>query len=124
MTKHSSWLARLLWLRRAAVLDGTGTGFRGRRGDRCRPGLARQQSQPLNNAPVWREVRSGDQHVTTVKGVETGVLIQSGGQTWRALRNGPVMLYGGIAFCAMLVLLAVFFKLRGPIMLSGAKTGR
>lgn len=84
----------------------------------------RQQSQPLNNAPVWREVRSGEQHYTTVQGVETGVLIQSGGQTWRALRNGPVMLYGGIAFCAMLVLLAVFFKLRGPIRLSEAKTGR
>jgi formate dehydrogenase subunit gamma len=85
---------------------------------------ARQQSQPLNNAPVWREVRSGDSHYTTVKGVETGVLIQSGGQTWRALRNGPVMLYGGIVFCAMLVLLALFYKLRGPIRLSGVKTGR
>jgi len=84
----------------------------------------RQQVQPLNNAPVWREVRSGEAHFTTVKGVETGVLIQSGGQTWRALRNGPITLYGGIAFSAMLVLLALFFKLRGQIRLSEPKTGR
>ncbi|MBP6097072.1 MAG: formate dehydrogenase subunit gamma [Methyloversatilis sp.] len=84
----------------------------------------RAQSQPLNNAPVWREVRSGDAHHTTVKGIDAGVLIQSGGQTWRALRNGPVMLYGGIALCAMLLLLAAFFKLRGPIKLSGSKTGK
>jgi formate dehydrogenase subunit gamma len=84
----------------------------------------RAQSQPLNNAPLWREVRSGDAHYTTVKGVDAGVLIQSSGQTWRALRNGPVMLYGGIALCAMLLLLAAFFKLRGPIKLSGSKTGR
>jgi len=60
----------------------------------------RQQEQPLNNAPVWREVRSGDAHFTTVRGPETGVLIQSEGQTWRALRNGPVTLYGGVLLLA------------------------
>jgi formate dehydrogenase subunit gamma len=123
MTKHSSWLARLLGcvaLLCSMALTPVFAADAATGADQ----VLRQQSQPLNNAPVWREVRSGDQHVTTVKGVETGVLIQSGGQTWRALRNGPVMLYGGIAFCAMIVLLAVFFKLRGPIMLSGARTGR
>lgn len=120
MTHHFSWLVRLL------CCIGTLIALP------LQPALAAdaaeqatsQQFQPLNNAPVWREVRSGDAHYTSVKGVETGVLIQSGGQTWRALRNGPVMLYGGIAFCAMALLLAVFFKLRGPIMLSGEKTGR
>lgn len=45
------------------------------------------------------------------------MLINSGGQTWRALRNGPVMLYGGFMFCAFVVALGVFYKLRGPIML-------
>ena len=48
----------------------------------------RQQTQPLNNAPVWREVRSGAPQVSTVVGRETNVLIQPQGQTWRALRNG------------------------------------
>ena len=46
----------------------------------------RQQVQPGNNAPVWREVRSGKEEFTTVKGRETGVLIQTDGQTWRELR--------------------------------------
>ncbi|MGH8629235.1 MAG: formate dehydrogenase subunit gamma, partial [Burkholderiales bacterium] len=50
----------------------------------------RQAEQPLNNAPVWREVRSGESHTTQVRGRETGVLIQSGGETWRQIRNGPV----------------------------------
>src|SRR5256885_14876782 len=36
----------------------------------------RQASQPLNNAPVWREVRSGTPQVTTVRGRETNILIQ------------------------------------------------
>lgn len=86
--------------------------------------VERQRTQPLNNAPLWKEVRSGQPNVTTVRGVDTGVLIQSGGQTWRALRNGPITLYGGIVFCAMLVGLAVFYKARGEIKLSEPPAGR
>ncbi len=61
--------------------------------------------QPGNNAPVWREVRSGKEGVTTVKGRETGVLIQTWGETWRKLRNGPITLYGG--WLVVLVLIAL-----------------
>ena len=39
----------------------------------------RQQVQPGNNSPVWREVRSEKSHYTTDRGPEAGVLIQSGG---------------------------------------------
>ena len=46
----------------------------------------RQGTQPGNNAPVWREVRSGAPQVTTVRGRETNILIQPQGETWRALR--------------------------------------
>src|SRR5688500_19021934 len=44
---------------------------------------ARQQTQPLNNAPVWRDVRSGDinQYQTTqVRGIETNILVQTEGE--------------------------------------------
>ena len=47
----------------------------------------RQQTQPGNNAPVWRDVRSEKEHYTTARGPEAGVLIQSGGETWRERRN-------------------------------------
>lgn len=84
----------------------------------------RQVEQPLNNAPVWKEVRSGQQNYTSVRGVDAGVLINPGGQTWRALRNGPVMLYGGLVFCAFALAIGAFYKIRGKIMLSEPKTGR
>src|SRR6266851_4338966 len=48
----------------------------------------RAQSQPYNNAPVWREVRSGKEEYTSIKGRETGVLVQTYGETWRQLKNG------------------------------------
>ena len=65
----------------------------------------RQQVQPGNNAPVWREVRSGKEEYTSIKGRETGVLIQTEGETWRRLRNGPITLYGG--WLVVLVLIAM-----------------
>ena len=55
----------------------------------------RQLTQPLNNQPVWSEVRSGAPQTTTVVGRETNILIQPGGQTWRTLRNSELSVYGG-----------------------------
>ena len=56
-----------------------------------------QQAQPLNNQPVWSEIRSGAPQITTVRGRETNVLIQPEGQTWRALRV-PILFWGGLRY--------------------------
>ena len=45
----------------------------------------RQQTQPLNSAPLWRDVRSGDpdeNQTTQVRGVEANVLVQTQGEVW------------------------------------------
>jgi len=85
---------------------------------------ARQQVQPLNNAPVWRAVNSGEAHYTTLPANEGGVLIQQGGEAWRELRNGPITQGGGWALVGVFVLIAAFYLLRGQIKLSEAPTGR
>jgi formate dehydrogenase subunit gamma len=74
----------------------------------------RQITQPLNNQPVWSEVRSGAPQVTTVKGRETNVLIQPEGQTWRAQRV-PIVFWGGILLALAVVGLAIFYMLRGAM---------
>ncbi len=74
----------------------------------------RQLTQPLNNAPVWKEVRSGLPQTTTVKGRETNVLIQPQGQTWRAARV-PVATVGGLLVALALVGLAAFYAVRGQM---------
>ena len=84
----------------------------------------RQVTQPLNNAPVWREVRSGAPQTTTVVGRETNVLIQPQGETWRAIRNGQVAVYGGWALVVMLLAIAAFYWIKGPIELHEKPTGR
>ncbi|AYH41852.1 formate dehydrogenase subunit gamma [Azoarcus sp. DN11] len=86
--------------------------------------VERQQTQPLNNAPVWREVRSGESHFTTVRGPETGVLIQTEGQVWRQWRNGPITFYGGILLLVVPTAIGLFFAMKGALKLHGAPTGR
>ena len=81
--------------------------------DTAKDQAQRQQVQPYNNAPVWREVRSEKDAVTQVRGRESSVLIQSGGETWRRLRNGPITLYGGIVLIVVLLALGAFYKIRG-----------
>jgi len=87
----------------------------------------RAVTQPGNNAPVWREVRRGDvgpYTTTTVKGRETDVLVQSWGDTWRRIRNGPVMFYGG--WLLVLVIAAIFglYASKGPVKLHEPLSGR
>jgi formate dehydrogenase subunit gamma len=84
----------------------------------------RQRTQPGNNAPVWREVNSGQEHFTTLPRNEGGVLIQRWGESWRQLRNGPVTQVGGWALVLTVVAAAGFFAWRGRIKLSEPRTGR
>lgn len=84
----------------------------------------RGTSQPGNNAPVWRDVRSGQSNYTTAKGPEAGVLVLSSGETWRQIRNGPLTFYGGwLLVIVCLVIGAIYFS-RGPIKLHDKPTGR
>ncbi|MGH6628633.1 MAG: formate dehydrogenase subunit gamma, partial [Burkholderiales bacterium] len=86
----------------------------------------RQQDQPLNNAPVWREVRKGENpyQTTQVRGIETNVLIQSQGETWRQIRNGPITIYGGWLIIAICAIIAAIYFLLGPIKLHQKPSGR
>ncbi len=82
----------------------------------------RQIVQPFNNAPVWKEVRSGVPQYTSLPGRETNVLIQSEGQTWRAARV-PISTTGGFVFGFALLALVLFYAWRGPIGTRGQPTG-
>ncbi|MEK7875897.1 MAG: formate dehydrogenase subunit gamma [Pseudomonadota bacterium] len=86
----------------------------------------RQATQPLNNAPFWRDVRGGENpyQTTQVRGIETNVLVQTEGQIWREIRNGPITLYGGILLIAISLLIFGFYRWKGPLRLRDKPTGR
>ena len=87
----------------------------------------RSVTQPGNNAPVWREVRRGDSGpytTTTVRGRETEVLVQSWGDTWRRIRNGPMMFYGGWLLVLVIAAILGLYLLKGPVKLREPLSGR
>ena len=87
----------------------------------------RQESQPLNNAPFWRDVRSTEtspSQTTQVRGIETNVLVQTQGEIWRQIRNGPVIVYGGWLLIAILLAILAFYLWKGPLKVHGPLTGR
>jgi formate dehydrogenase subunit gamma len=96
----------------------------------------RQITQPGNNAPVWREVQSGQPNFTSIPGRETAVLIQpparflgqqhrsTAGEAWRQFRNGPVTFYGGWLVVLVIVAILAFYFAFGPVKLHDRPTGR
>lgn len=75
---------------------------------------AAEDAGPNPRSEYWRDVRSGVAGYTSVVGQETDVLIQSGGETWREIRNGPVITLGALMVVGMILILAVYhFKTGG-----------
>jgi formate dehydrogenase subunit gamma len=94
----------------------------------------RSKSQPLNNAPFWRDVKN-NKGFTTLPGAETGVLIQprvdylgapitSAGEAWRQVRNKVIIPYGAALLGIMLLAVALFYWRRGSLGGHMPDTGR
>lgn len=78
-----------------------------------------------SDSDVYRAIRYGSADVTvSTKGPAAGVLIQDGGMWWWTFRTGPLREYGTYILGGMLVVLLLFFLIRGRIRIDGEKTGR
>ena len=88
-----------------------------------------QASDPLllqgdrNDADVWRAIREGARGSVTIPDEKAGILIQSSGETWRAIHNGPLPEWGAWAMLGMIILLALFFAIRGRIRIEEGPSG-
>lgn len=77
-----------------------------------------------SQADFWRAVRQGEQGKVSIPNARAGVLIQSEGDNWRAFRNGPLSVFGAWALLGMVILLCVFFILRGRIKVEHGLSGK
>jgi formate dehydrogenase subunit gamma len=78
----------------------------------------------LEDREMWHRVRQGIQGQVSIPDKKLGQLVQSEGEEWRNLRNGPLARYGVWAMAGTLVLLALFFLLKGRIRVVHGFTGR
>ncbi|MEO8248165.1 MAG: formate dehydrogenase subunit gamma [Burkholderiales bacterium] len=98
----------------------------------------RAQVQPLNNAPFWRKVVSGESGFSSLPkstAPEAGVLIQpsmsvpglrtsTAGEVWREVRNRWIIPYGGALLLIALGAIAIMYFTVGPMRTHGHDSGR
>jgi formate dehydrogenase subunit gamma len=77
-----------------------------------------------NDSAFWGDVRRGVQGQVSIPDKKAGVLVQSGGETWRNFRNGPLSTYGAYALAGIIALLGVFYLVRGRIEIENGWAGR
>ena len=78
-----------------------------------------------SDADIFRAYRDGSADVTSsVSGPTGNVVMQDGGMAWLKFRSGPLLTYGGYGLLGMMVLLLLFYLIRGRIMIDGEKTGQ
>ncbi len=77
-----------------------------------------------SDADTWRGVRYDNIDIKTqVRNPAADVLIQDGGVPWYKLREGPVINYGGGSLLGIILLLVVFYFVRGRIKIDGGPAG-
>ncbi|MBC6405293.1 MAG: formate dehydrogenase subunit gamma [Rhodospirillales bacterium] len=76
-----------------------------------------------SDADIWRDIRHGAQGRVAIPDAKAGIMVQSEGEQWQALRMGPLQDYSGWALLGTIVLLAAFFALRGRIRIDHGKAG-
>jgi formate dehydrogenase subunit gamma len=115
------WLMQVLVLLFAAALAQLSFAA-----DTAKEQAERQIVQPGNNAPVWRDVRGGGNpyQTTQVRGPESSVLVQSAGETWRQIRNGPITVFGGWLLVGAFLAIALFYFVKGALKVRSKPTGR
>ncbi|KIN70159.1 Formate dehydrogenase, gamma subunit [Sulfitobacter noctilucicola] len=91
------------------------------------PGLGTQLGTlgGASDPELWRALRFGEAKITASNdGPASTTLIQDGGMRWLTFRQGPLATYGAYLLGGTILLLGLFYLIRGRIRIDGEKTGR
>ncbi len=82
------------------------------------------QQMGVDESQMWSAIRRGVPGHVSIPNEKAAVLIQSEGELWRSVRNGPLATYGAWIMLGIFGVLAAFYLFRGRIRIDGPKTGR
>ena len=77
-----------------------------------------------SDADLWRYIRQGNKGNTQLGNELSAVMIQSEGDNWRSIRNGPLSRYGAYGIIGILILLAWYYSYKGRIKVSKGFSGK
>ena len=75
------------------------------------------------DSEFWRAIRQGEAGTVSIPNAQAGQLIQSEGDNWRAVRNGPLTVYGAWLMLGAVAVIALFFAVRGRIRIDAGPSG-
>lgn len=88
------------------------------------PALAQQQPPTADDQLLMQQLKGPVAGRVSIPDTKSGLLIQPEGRDWRAFREGPVKIWGIAVILGMVVVLAVFFAIRGRIRIEGGSSSR
>lgn len=110
---------------------GLGVGLTGSPGLEIAPAAAQtggavpgNWSGNVSDAEFWRTVRKGVQGTVSIPDKKAATLVQSEGDEFRALRNGLLSQIGGWMLLTAVIVIALFFAIRGRIRVDGGFSGQ
>lgn len=81
--------------------------------------------RPWNyDVEMWQQLRRGAEGNVSIPDTKAGRLVDSSGEVWRNLRNGPLPTYGSWLLAATLGVIVLFFLVRGRIRVEHGWAGR
>ncbi len=78
----------------------------------------------LSTTQLWGKLRGGLCGTVTIPNKQAACLVQSDGDTWRSFKNGPLSQFGGWALFAVILILGLFYLVRGKIMVDSGLSGQ
>lgn len=77
-----------------------------------------------SDGTFWQGIRNGARGNVSIMDKKAGRLIQAEGESWRNWRNGPLSEFGVWALLGIIILLALFFLIRGRIRIDAGRSGK
>lgn len=69
----------------------------------------------MSDAEMWRAINGGVVGQVSIPDKKAAQLVQRDGDSWRAFKNGPLSTYGAWSLLGIVIVLALFFAIRGRI---------
>ncbi len=77
-----------------------------------------------SDSELWRAIRKGGQFGVSIPDEQAAIMVQSEGELWEEVRNGPLTFYGAVVVVGMFWLLVIFFFIRGRIKIEHGMSGQ
>lgn len=78
----------------------------------------------VGDAEMWRAIKKGVTGQVSIPDKKAGQLVQIDGDKWLAFKRGPLVTYGGWALFGVLLVLALFYLVRGKIRVESGLSGQ